>query len=61
MFATQPKLLYRLDFDELSPGPRMLWQRLWCRYERLYKKRYQKRKSAVTDDVCCKKRRVLCY
>jgi len=61
MFETRPKLLYSLDFGTLSPGPRMLWQRLWCRYERVYKKHMKKRKSDLFDVVPCKKRRVLCH
>lgn len=61
MFHSRPSLMFLLDFAQLSPGPRMYWQRLWCRYERVYKKRQWDYENTRLDDKPYKKRRVLCY
>lgn len=60
-FHSHPNLVHMLRFGDLSPGPRMHWQRLWCRYERVYKKRALDYTNTLWDVEPVKKRRVLCY
>ncbi len=57
IFNSSPNLMSQLSFYRLSPSARMCWERLWCRYERVYKIRKWK---YVNTDVR-KKRRILCY
>lgn len=61
IFQSYPDLMNVLSFSALAPGPRMHWQRLWNRYEHVYKKRRFMYDNAFWDDKSCKKRRVLCY
>ena len=57
IYNSSPDLMFRLDFHLLSLGVRVHWERLWCRYKRVYKKR----KWEYENFDVRKKRQILCY
>lgn len=59
MFITAPNLMFQLSFRRLTPSARFHWERLWCRYERVYK--IHKWKYENSQFHVRKKRRILCY
>lgn len=61
MFHSNPNIMFVLDFSGVAPAPKMYWQRLWCRYEHVYKKRRWEYENSRLDDIYTKKRRILCY
>lgn len=59
MFKSSPNLMFQLKFHKLTPRARICWERLWCRYERVYK--IHKWKYENSESHVRKKRRILCY
>jgi len=59
IFSTAPNLMFQLSFRRLTPSARFHWERLWCRYERVYK--IHKWKYENSQFHVRKKRRILCY
>lgn len=59
MFNSSPNLMFQLQFHKLSAGARIHWERLWCRYEQVYK--IHKWKYENSEFHVRKKRRILCH
>ena len=59
IFNSYPNLMFQLHFHKLGPSARFHWERLWCRYERVYK--IHKCKYENAEFHVRKKRRILCY
>jgi len=59
IFNSYPNLMFQLSFCRLTPGAKFHWERLWCRYERVYK--IHKWKYENSEFHVRKKRRILCY
>lgn len=59
IFNSYPNLMFKLQFHKLEPRTRFHWERLWCRYERVYK--IHKWKYENSEFHVRKKRRILCY
>jgi len=57
IYNSSPNVMFQLEFHLLSPSVRLHWERLWCRYERVYKKR----KWEYENFNVRKKRQILCY
>jgi hypothetical protein len=59
IYNSAPNLMFQLHFHKLSPSAKFHWERLWHRYQRVYKIRkwnYENSQFNVR-----KKRRILCY
>ena len=58
---SNPQVMFSLQFGQLCSRRKMYWQKLWCRYERVYKKRKYQYELVGSHDFCPQKRRILCY
>lgn len=54
-----PNLMFQLHFHKLRPSAKLHWERLWHRYQQVYK--IHKCKYENSEFHVQKKRRILCY